>query len=290
MADPNQTIIATRGAQMFPVLSPDEMARLRRFGEGKQFRQGEALATVGKPGLGLVLILDGEVEISQHDETGRRTHIVTHQRGSFMGELAQLSGRPSLVDADALTDVEAVAVAPDRLRALLIAEADLGERIMRALILRRVGLIEAGAGPVIVGEDDDADVLRLVNFLAPQRPSLPEPRSGRRQLRADPDRTVPGRAGGIADRAVPGRPAAAQSERGAAGALRRAGRADRSGQAVRRRGHRCGAGGACHLGLCGIGRPVACWRSTAARSAARRAHRRGSRITLASRPGFRAWR
>ena len=80
------------------------MARLRRFGEVRQFGQGEALATAGKPGLGLILILDGEVEISQHDETGRRTHIVTHQRGSFMGELAQLSGRPSLVDANALTE------------------------------------------------------------------------------------------------------------------------------------------------------------------------------------------
>jgi thioredoxin reductase (NADPH) len=48
---------------------------------------------------------------------------------------------------------------------LLIAEAELGERIMRALILRRVGLIEAGAGPIIVGDEGNADVLRLVNFL-----------------------------------------------------------------------------------------------------------------------------
>jgi thioredoxin reductase (NADPH) len=165
MADPAQTIIATRGAQMFPTLTPDEMARLRRFGEVSQFRQGEALATVGKSGLGLILILNGEVEISQHDEIGERTHIVTHQRGSFMGELAQLSGRPSLVDAYALTDVEAVVLSPERLRALLIAEADLGERIMRALILRRVGLIESGAGPIIIGAGDDADVLRLTNFL-----------------------------------------------------------------------------------------------------------------------------
>jgi thioredoxin reductase (NADPH) len=165
MADPAQTIIATRGAQMFPNLTLDEMVRLRRFGEAREFRKGEALATVGKSGLGLILILDGEVEISQHDETGKRTHIVTHQRGSFMGELAQLSGRPSLVDAYALTDVEAVVLPPERLRALLIAEADLGERIMRALILRRVGLIESGAGPIIIGAGDDADVLRLTNFL-----------------------------------------------------------------------------------------------------------------------------
>ena len=82
-----------------------------------------------------------------------------------MGELAQLSGRPFLVDAKALTDVEAVAIPPDRLRALLIAEAELGERIMRALILRRMGLIEAGAGPIIIGDEGDGDVLRLINFL-----------------------------------------------------------------------------------------------------------------------------
>ncbi len=165
MAEPPQTTIATRGAQMFPTLAPDEMARLRRFGELRQFRQGDALATVGTPGLGLILIIEGEVEISQHDQTGKRTHIVTHQGGSFMGELAQLSGRPSLVDAHALTEVEAVVMPPERLRALLIAEAELGERIMRALILRRVGLIEAGAGPIIIGVADNADVLRLVNFL-----------------------------------------------------------------------------------------------------------------------------
>ncbi len=82
-----------------------------------------------------------------------------------MGELAQLSGRPYLVDEKALTDVEAVAIPPDRLRALLIAEADLGERLMRALILRRVGLIEARAGPIVIGDEHDADVLRLTNFL-----------------------------------------------------------------------------------------------------------------------------
>ena len=97
------------------------------------------------------IFLSGQVEILQHDQTGRRVHIVTHEAGSFMGELAQLSGRPSLVDAYALTDVEAVVMPPERLRALLIAEAELGERIMRALILRRVGLIEAGAGPIIIG-------------------------------------------------------------------------------------------------------------------------------------------
>jgi thioredoxin reductase (NADPH) len=62
--------------------------------------------------------------------------------------------------------VEALIIPPDQLRALLISEAELGERIMRALILRRVGLIETGAGgPVIIGHGDNGDMLRLGGFL-----------------------------------------------------------------------------------------------------------------------------
>ncbi len=165
MSDAQRGLIATRGAQMFPRLSDEELARLSRFGEPRSFRAGDMLAHAGEAGPGLCLILSGQVEIRQPDRASERSHIVTHERGRFMGELAQLSGRPYLVDAEALTDVEAIAVRPDRLRALLIAEAELGERIMRALILRRVGLIESGAGPVIVGDEADADVLRLINFL-----------------------------------------------------------------------------------------------------------------------------
>lgn len=166
MAEPQQTIIAERGAQMFPTLAPAELERLKRFGVPMHFAAGEALQRAGEIGHGLMLILAGEVEITQHLPGHTPSHIATHKAGSFMGELAQLSGRPVLVDAVALTAVEAVAVAPERLRALIIAEAVLGERIMRALILRRVGLIESGGGgPVIVGEAGDGNVLRLVNFL-----------------------------------------------------------------------------------------------------------------------------
>jgi thioredoxin reductase (NADPH) len=173
-----QTIMATRGAQMFPTLTDAEIARLARFGKPRAYRAGDALALVGEPGHGLTIILAGEVAITQRDQSGAVSPIVTHHAGSFMGELAQLSGQPSLVDAHAVTGVEALIVAPERLRALLIAEAELGERIMRALILRRVGLIETGGGgPVIIGRDGDGDVLRLVNFLS---------RNGHPHQRLDP--------------------------------------------------------------------------------------------------------
>ena len=151
---------------MFPTLEPEEIERVRRFGKVRAYRAGEALVQVGHVGPGLTIILTGRVDVTQHDESGRRRHIVTHGPGSFMGELAQLAGRPALVDAHAQEEVEALIIAPGELRALLIAEAELGEHVMRALILRRVGLLETGAGgPVIVGRPQNADVLRLEGFL-----------------------------------------------------------------------------------------------------------------------------
>jgi thioredoxin reductase (NADPH) len=167
MSVPAQSIIDTRRHQMFPLLEPAEIERVRRFGKVRSYRAGEALAKVGHVGDGLTIILAGKVDITQHDESGRRTPIVTHATGAFMGELAQLAGRPALVDAYAQEPVEALIIPPDRLRALLVAEAELGERIMRALILRRVGLLERGAGgPVIVGRAENGDVLRLEGFLS----------------------------------------------------------------------------------------------------------------------------
>ena len=164
MIEPLGETYATRGEQMFLRFSDSEIDRLARFGEPRSYKAGEMIVRVGEVGPGLMLILSGQVEVTRPDSK-QPVHIVTHERGNFMGELAQLSNRPYLVDEQALTDVEAVAIPASGLRALLIAETDLGERLMRALILRRVGLIESGAGPVIVGEEADADVLRLTNFL-----------------------------------------------------------------------------------------------------------------------------
>ena len=92
-------MIEARREQMFPILEPAEIARLRRFGELRSYREGEALVKVGEVGHGPIVILAGEVAVSRHDELGHRNAIVTHPAGGFFGELTQLSGRPALVDA-----------------------------------------------------------------------------------------------------------------------------------------------------------------------------------------------
>jgi thioredoxin reductase (NADPH) len=173
------SIIEQRGEQMLPVLDALEIERVRRFGECRSFATGAALATIGHVSPGLMVILAGHVEVTHRDKSGQRVTIVTHGPGQFLGELAQLAGRPALADATAQEPVQALIIPPDRLRALMIAEAELGERIMRALIIRRIGLLETGSGgPIIVGRADNGDVLRLQIFLR---------RNGQPQQLLDPD-------------------------------------------------------------------------------------------------------
>src|SRR5262245_17653137 len=159
-------IEVTRAQQMFPALSDAEIARIQRFGSLKRYSRGERLFAAGEPGPGMFVVLKGVVAISQRDGLGRVVPISKRGRGHFLAEVAQLSGGYSLVDGHADEDVEALLIPPDQLRALIVAEADLGERIMRALILRRVSLIERGrSGPVLIGGAQSPDMLRLQNFL-----------------------------------------------------------------------------------------------------------------------------
>ena len=156
----------TRPEQTFPALTAAEIERVRHFGEVRNYADGEFLFETGKPGPGMFVVLKGHVAITQRDGLGHVTPVIEQGPGQFLAELGQLSGQPALVDGRAEGDVETLLLPPDRLRALLVAEADLGERIMRALILRRVNLIQGGVGgPVLIGPSHSAGVVRLQGFL-----------------------------------------------------------------------------------------------------------------------------
>src|ERR1700677_4038929 len=155
-----------RHEQTFPALTPQEIARMRRFGAERSYKHGETLFETGKPGPGMFVLLSGHVAITQRDGFGHVTPVIDQGPGQFLAEIGQLSGRVALVDGHAEGEVETLLIPPEQLRALLVAEADLGERIMRALILRRVSLIQGGAGgPVMIGPSNSRGVVRLQGFL-----------------------------------------------------------------------------------------------------------------------------
>jgi thioredoxin reductase (NADPH) len=161
-----QSALDQRRDQIFLKFDPADVERMRGFGDVHSFAVGERLMSAGEIARGLFIILGGKVAVTEHNHLGVHQHIVTHGEGNFLGELAQLAGRPALIDATAEEAVDALIIPPERLRALIIAEAELGERIMRALILRRVAILQSGAGgPIILGRADNGDVLRLQGFL-----------------------------------------------------------------------------------------------------------------------------
>jgi thioredoxin reductase (NADPH) len=161
--------IAEREHQMFPVLGPGEIAEARRFASGpeRRFAAGESVYAIGDVDSPTWLVVEGSIEVRRRDGLNREARITSHGPGQFTGEINQLAGRPSIAGGSAGPEgCTALPIDAAHLRALMIGAAELGERVMRALILRRVGLIEeGGAGTVLIGVPGSPEILRLGEFL-----------------------------------------------------------------------------------------------------------------------------
>src|ERR1700712_5211526 len=165
-ADDPSVLSHPRYAQMFPLLTEAEIGRVRRFGDPSRYANGELLYRAGSICPGMFVLLSGKVQIVARDGLGHERIIHTYtKRGEFTSDVTQLASKPAVVDAHVIEDVEAILLRPDELRALMINEADLGEKVMRALILRRALVIDRGQGVVFVDASNSARLLALQNFL-----------------------------------------------------------------------------------------------------------------------------
>jgi len=166
-AVPLPSIIEARRAQAFPLLAPEEIARMHRFGQPRRFADGERVLATGRVSPGIYVVLSGAIRVTGRDAHGQDMAVTEHGPGNFSGEVSQLAGKPSFVDGVAVGETSTIEIGASQLHALLVAEAALGEKLMRAMILRRVALIESGAGgPVLIGAAASPDVARLRSFLS----------------------------------------------------------------------------------------------------------------------------
>ncbi|MBN3761584.1 FAD-dependent oxidoreductase [Burkholderia sp. Ac-20365] len=159
------SVITNRKDQMFPFIPEREIDRTRAFGKEVRWSAGDVMFTMGHPSPGLVVMLKGLVKVTRRDAVGRVHRVFEYRPGQFLGEIAQLFGHPCLGDGLVVEDTTAIVIESADLRRLLVMEAELGEKIMRALILRRVGLIEKGSGPVLIGDSTDARLIALQDLL-----------------------------------------------------------------------------------------------------------------------------
>src|ERR1700682_2209138 len=108
--------IEQRRDQMFPKLRPEEIERLRQFGEVRRYKAGDLLFVTGEPSPGMFVLIAGTVAVSARDGLGHVVPIVEEGPGEFLAEVGQLAGRPALVGSRAKTEVEALLISPERLR------------------------------------------------------------------------------------------------------------------------------------------------------------------------------
>ena len=162
--DPTDPML--RKEQMFPRLSPAMVKRIAAYGEEESVSTGTVLFQRGQRGTDFFLVLEGLLEVFATDKTGDINIITIHAARQFSGEMNLFNQRSVLASGRAACDSRILRVRSADFRRMVASEADISEIIMRAFILRRVGLIRQGfGGVVLVGPGHSADTLRLERFL-----------------------------------------------------------------------------------------------------------------------------
>ena len=155
-----------RKEQTFPTLTPAQIARLAAHGEKIAIHKGQILAEPGERHRKLFVVLSGSIEVVRPTMEGEQL-IVLIGPGGFTGEMSTLRGVGSLSRARVREDGEVLAVPDDQLRTVVQTDARLSELFMRAFILRRVALVAAQQGDVIlIGSRHSAGTLRVQQFLS----------------------------------------------------------------------------------------------------------------------------
>src|SRR5918997_985082 len=158
-------LISSLVEQIFPTLTPVQIRRIAPHGYMRAMQPGEVLVEQGDRDVPFFVVVSGEVEIVR-PSGGVETLITIHGPGQFTGEVNNLSGRPAVVRMRAIKQGELIELDRQHMLSLLQTDADIGEIMMRAFILRRVELVAAGVGDVVlVGSIYSPGTLRIKEFL-----------------------------------------------------------------------------------------------------------------------------
>jgi thioredoxin reductase (NADPH) len=156
---------SSRVEQIFPTLTPAQIRRIALHGHMRTMQRGQVIVEQGDRNVPFFVVVSGEVEIVR-PSGGVETLITIHGPGQFTGEVNQLSGHRALFRARATKQGELIELDRQHMLGLVQTDAELGEILMRAFILRRVELVAAGVGDVVlIGSMHSAGTLRIKEFL-----------------------------------------------------------------------------------------------------------------------------
>jgi thioredoxin reductase (NADPH) len=155
----------SRREKIFPKLTPVQISRIELHGHIRSVQSGEVLIEQGDRSVPFFVVITGEVEILR-PLGDRETLVTVHGPGEFTGEVNMLSGRRSLVRARVTRPGKVIELDHQQMLGLVQTDAELSGILMTAFILRRVELIAAGVGDIVlVGSTYSASTLRIREFL-----------------------------------------------------------------------------------------------------------------------------
>jgi thioredoxin reductase (NADPH) len=158
-------ITSSRIEQIFPKLTPAQIRRIAPHGKMRTTELGEVLYEQGHSAAPFFVIISGELEVVR-PSVPVETLVIAYEPGQFTGEVSTLAGRRSLFRVRATKPGKVIELDRQQMLSLIQTDAELGEILMRAFILRRVELIAAGVGDVVlVGSTYSASTHRIKEFL-----------------------------------------------------------------------------------------------------------------------------
>jgi thioredoxin reductase (NADPH) len=158
-------LTSSRIEKIFPKLTPAQIDRIAAHGRIRSVQPSEVLIEQGDTSVPFFVVITGEVEIVRPFDA-YETLVTVHGSGEFTGEVNMLSGRRSFFRARATKPGKVIELDHQQMLSLVQTDAELSDILMRAFILRRVELIAAGVGDIIlIGSTHSASTLRIKEFL-----------------------------------------------------------------------------------------------------------------------------
>lgn len=129
--------------KIFPKLIPTQLSRIAARGHIRAVKDGEVLYEQGHSAPPFFVVISGELEVVQ-PSTPVETLVTVYEPGQFTGEVGTLTGRRSLFRVRVTKRGKVIELDRQQMLALIQTDAELGEILMRAFILRRVNKYSRG--------------------------------------------------------------------------------------------------------------------------------------------------
>jgi thioredoxin reductase (NADPH) len=149
----------------FPILTGPQLSRIAAHGRRRRTERGEVLVESGDRGVPVFVVLTGELHAVRPTSAGE-TPLARYRPGQFSGESNMISGRRALARLRVAEPGEVIELDHDQILAVIQTDAELSQILMGAFIRRRLGMIAAHLGDVVVvGSAHSAGTLHVKQFL-----------------------------------------------------------------------------------------------------------------------------